>query len=151
MVVHIKRKPATNRYTFLEGAIINLENLFWSVDYAGIMDMLDQAAPTDSPDVVQYQAYKFTVRARQVSKVQRISAPDTPVRCVACQDTGKVVVYNECGRCGGKGCPQCSNGLVRDWIPCQESACTVNSTAKKSNGNGYQKRSKYVGKRNFNV
>lgn len=45
------------------------------------------------------------------------------IKCLDCRDTKKVVVYDVCDYCLGKGCKKCNNtGDVKNYIPCQ--ACS---------------------------
>lgn len=44
----------------------------------------------------------------------------SPYRCLDCKDTKKILVYDTCEVCDGKGCRKCNNtGEIKNHIPCQ--------------------------------
>lgn len=58
--------------------------------------------------------------------VSTVDAELTP-HCESCSDTGRIRVFDTCGRCDGVGCKYCDAGLVPGSVPC--AFCPRGSTA----------------------
>jgi len=61
---------------------------------------------------------KRVVNFTQIEPEVAIEEPEKFYRCVTCQDTKRVRVFDQCDHCEGLGCPRCDEGLVPGNIPC---------------------------------
>jgi RecJ-like exonuclease len=81
----------------------------------------------------RFHDYVFMIEGNRVLSMQHLVPVDDIVedeiiyRCVACKDTGHLIVFDECPHCEGVGCKHCDQGLVRNQIPCQ--SCGRKSTS----------------------
>lgn len=78
--------------------------------------------PTQTPRVPYKQEKPLAQIIPRVynafSEEQEIELPY--YHCEVCQDKKRVIVYNECEHCEGKGCSKCQNkGDIKSYINCQ--------------------------------
>lgn len=108
---------------------------------ADIQDMLRKSARITHPEGNRrYHEYLFTVEGDRLLSMRKMSEAEvaaeerklssyvrkeyvkveTYYACETCRDTGKMVVYDPCGRCNGVGCSHCDDGLVRAEVNCPD-------------------------------
>ena len=108
-------------------------NFLFQVEGGKVLNFkkVDQVAPrqqivVQKPEKVQKPLQEApqrpTARVTPMPVRRREPVPEARVyRCSTCQDTHKVMVYDECVHCDGEGCQLCgSTGEVRRYIPCQD-------------------------------
>lgn len=66
------------------------------------------------------------------------------IKCNTCLDTGRIAAYDECFRCDGLGCVQCSQtGLTKVKIRCQNEIHLTKHKKVRYNNNTHNKRGKH--------
>lgn len=106
-----------------------------------VLDMVRHSARiTHANGNRRFHEYLFTVEGERVTSIHRLTEAEVadeerrirsfvrrPVqeeshyRCGTCRDTGKMLVFDPCDYCQGRGsCTHCDEGLVRREVNCPD-------------------------------
>lgn len=113
----------------------------FGLELADLKDMLNRSArTTHHQGNRRFHEYVFQIEGTKVQSIFQMSSeevraersktfvqeePTPPIqyyKCETCQDTGKMVVFDECESCHGVGCRYCDEGLVRREVRCPNCA-----------------------------
>jgi len=77
-----------------------------------IKELLWLSVPTKHPNGnKRYKDWIFRVKGNVLVGIHL-------VKCVNCDDSKRLEVWDECSQCGGDGCKSCLGGLRKGSIPC---------------------------------